>query len=276
MPQSTSQSGGFQMSTRSLTALVAAAVALACSSPEQKMLQNADARVDALFSAPAGVLCIQLIASAPSRTANRMFSVTPGQNTASLVMNGVPTGTVMFSGQAFDLACGFVDIATQPIWVADDVTLQVNPGPPVSVQLNFHARANATVGVNFTGDAYTVTTIAGMGTVPGTTDGVGAAARFAGPNNCALSADRTKLFVGDRNLGDAGGQGMAIRQVDLGTGAVTTLAGSLTELGTADGPGATARFSRLFSTALSGSILLIADRCAIRAMRTTPPFTVTT
>ncbi len=264
------------MSMRSFATLGAAALACACSGSAQKTLPVADARVDALFSSPAGVSCIQLIASAPSRTATRTFSVTPGQNTASLLLNGVPTGTVMFSGQAFNVACGLVDITTQPSWVADDVTLHVNPGPPISVQLNFHARTNANVGVNFAGDAYTVTTIAGTGTVPGTADGIGAAARFAGPNNCALSADRTKLFVGDRNDGDAGGFGMAIRQIDLATGAVTTIAGSLTALGTADGPGATARFSRLFSMALSGSNLLIADRCAIRSMSTTPPFNVTT
>jgi len=69
---------------------------------------------------------------------------------------------------------------------------------------------------------------------------------------------------------------MAIRQIDLATGAVTTIAGSLTALGTNDGPGATARFSRLFSMALSGSNLIIADRCAIRSVSTTPPFNVTT
>jgi hypothetical protein len=264
------------MKMRLVAALGAGALVCSCSGSDQKTVQSTDARVDALFSAPAGVSCIQLIATAPSRTANRMFSVTPGQNTTSLLMNGVPTGSVLFSGQAFSLACGFVDISTQPSWVADDVTLQVNPGPPISLQLNFHARTNANVGVNFTGDAYTVTTIAGTGTVAGTADGVGAAARFAGPNSCALSADRTKLFVGDRNDGSAGGLGMAIRQVDLATGAVTTLAGSLTVLGTADGPGATARFSRLFSMALSGTNLLIADRCAIRSMSTTPPFNVTT
>jgi hypothetical protein len=265
------------MSTRFLAALGAAAFVCSCNGSGQKAVQSADARVDALFNAPAGVPCIQLIATAPSRSANRMFSVTPGQNTSSLLLNAVPTGTVMFSGQAFDLACGFVDITTQPTWVADDVTLQVNPGPPVSVQLNFHARANANVGVNFSGDAYTVTTIAGTGTIPGITDGVGTGATFAGPNSAALSPDGTKLFIGDRNLGTVGNTlGMAIRQLDVATGQVTTVAGSLTATGTADGPGATARFNRLFSVAFSGTNLLIADSCAIRSMTTTPPFTVTT
>src|SRR5712691_11350782 len=39
---------------------------------------------------------------------------------------------------------------------------------------------------------------------------------------------------------------------------------------------ASARFSRTFSVVLSGNNLLIADRCAIRSMSTTPPFNVTT
>jgi hypothetical protein len=265
------------MTKRSLAALGAAALFCACSGSQEKSLPVTDARVDALFSSPAGVFCIQLVASAPSRTTTRTFSVLPGQNTASLMLNGVPTGTVMFSGQAFDTACGFVSLTTQPIWIADDLTVQVSPGPPTSVQLNFHARSNVNVGVNFGGDAYTVTTIAGLGGTPGTADGVAAGARFAGPNSAALSADRTKLFIGDRNF-DANGNtlGMAIRLVDLATGAVATVAGSLTASGTADGPGATARFNRLFSLALSGNNLIIADRCAIRSMSTATPFTVTT
>jgi hypothetical protein len=265
------------MSNRSLAALGAAVLVCACSASEQKPLPMTDARVDALFSTPTGVSCIQLIATTPTRSASKTFSVTPGQGTTALTFNAIPTGSVMFSGQAFDVPCGFVVPGSEPTWIADDLTLQVSAGPPVSVQLNFHAKGNAIVGANFTGDAYTVTTIAGAGGVPGTADGIGAAARFAGPNSAALSADRTKLFIGDRNLGTVGGvQGIAIRMVDLATGAVSTVAGSLTQVGTADGPGTTARFSRTFSVAFSGNNLLIADRCAIRSMSTTPPFNVTT
>ncbi len=267
------------MSMRLVAVLGAVALASACSSSsEQKMVQSTDASVGALFATPAQILCIQLIASAPARTVSRTFSVVPGQSTNALTMNGIPTGSVMFSGRAFDLQCGFVDLNTPPDWIADDLTVQVNPRPPVSVQLNFHARSNANVSANFGGDAYTVATISGVGGAPGATDAPsGALARFAGPNSLALSADRAKLFVGDRNDGDVGSvQGMAIRLVDVATGAVVTVAGSLTELGTADGPGATARFSRLFSVVLSGPNLIIADRCAIRSMSSTPPFTVTT
>jgi len=202
------------------------------------------------------------------------FSVSSGQTTAALTLNAIPTGSVLFSGLAFDVPCGFVVLTTEPTWVADSLTLQVSPGRPLRAA-QLHARTTAIVGVNFGGDAYTVTTIAGLGGAPGSADGVGAAARFAGPNSAALSADGTKLFVGDRNDGNIAALGMAIRQVDLATGAVSTIAGSLSALGTADGPGVNARFSRLFSVVVSGQPDH-RDRCAIRSMSTTPPFNVTT
>src|SRR5712671_1674711 len=149
------------MSKRSLAALGAAVLVCACSGSEQKTLPMTDARVNALFNTPTGVSCIQLIATTPTRSASKSFSVTPGQTTAGLTFNAIPTGAVMFSGVAFDVPCGFVVPGTEPTWIADDLTLQVSSGPPVPVQLNFHARGTATIGANFTGDAYTVTTIAG-------------------------------------------------------------------------------------------------------------------
>jgi hypothetical protein len=193
-------------------------------------------------------------------------------------MIGIPTGTVMFSGQAFNLACGLVDSSVVPSWVADDVTAQVDPNVVASVQLKFRGNGRANVGGNFVGNDYTVTTIAGMGGTFGSADGVGAAARFAGPNGLALSADGTTLFVDDRNFDPVTGLtlGMTIRTVNTATGLTTTVAGSATQSGTADGPGVNARFSRLFAVALSGTNLLIADRCAIRSMSTAAPYTVTT
>jgi hypothetical protein len=262
------------MTMRSFAAAGAAAAVCACSGSQQKPLQMSDARVNALFNAPNGVSCIELVASAPARTTAKTFDVTAGQSTTSLFMSGIPTGTVMFSGMAFNLSCGFVDATASPSWIADDVTMQVSSGPPVSVQLNFHAKGNANINANFTGDNYTATTIAGVGGSPGTSDNP---PRFAGPNDLALSADGNTLYVGDRNFDQSGLTiGMAIRSVDLRTGAVTTLAGSPNAFGTDDGPGASARFVRLFAIALSGSNLIISDRCAVRAMSTLAPYTVTT
>ncbi len=69
----------------------------------------------------------------------------------------------------------------------------------------------------------------------GFADGVGAAARFDGPDG--LAADGAgHLYVADMS-------NHRIRQIDLATGAVTTLAGS-GQRGFADGPAATAQFDR--------------------------------
>jgi hypothetical protein len=183
----------------------------------------------------------------------------------------------LFSGQAFDAPCGALDGSVLPSWVADDVTAKVNANTAASVQLKFRGKGSATVGGNFVGDDYTVTTLAGSGT-QGSADLTGAAALFEGPNGLALSADGTTLFVDDRNTDPVSGAnlGMTIRAIDTATGQVTTLAGSATQIGTTDGPGANARFVRLFSVALSGTDLLIADRCAIRKMSTAAPYNVTT
>jgi hypothetical protein len=269
--------GGFNMTIRFLAALSGAALACACSGSNPKMLPSSTVQVAALFTTPGGVICIKLVASNAMRSTSKTFSVTPGQSTVSLTMTGIPTGNVMFSGQAFNIACGFIDSSVVPTWVADDVTATVNANTAASVQLKFRGNGTANVGGNFVGDNYTVTTIAGAGT-QGSAAAPARSALFEGPNGLALSADGTTLFVDDRNFDPVtfATVGMTIRSVDTTTGQVTTLAGSATQSGTADGPGANARFSRLFAVALSGTNLLIADRCAIRSMSTSAPYTVTT
>ena len=64
----------------------------------------------------------------------------------------------------------------------------------------------------------TVTTLAGSGE-DGDADGAGAAAEFDYPRGLALSADGAMLFVADY-------YNHKIRQVDVATGTVTTLADS--------------------------------------------------
>ncbi len=79
-----------------------------------------------------------------------------------------------------------------------------------------------------------VTTIAGSPGVSGSTDGMGAAARFNGPSGLATDG-AGNLFVAD-------GDNHTIRRVDVATGLVTTIAGSPGVSGSADGTGTTARF----------------------------------
>jgi len=90
-------------------------------------------------------------------------------------------GSVDVLGAGLRSALGIRRSHHPPDWSPTTSPCRSTPVRPISVQLNFHARANATVGANFGGDAYTVTTIAGVGRVPGTRNGVGSLARFAGP-----------------------------------------------------------------------------------------------
>ena len=83
----------------------------------------------------------------------------------------------------------------------------------------------------------TVSTLAGSAGVAGSSDGVGAQARFSHP--AALVWDELgNLFVGDSG-------NYTIRKLDVTSGAVTTLAGSAGNAGSADGKGTEALFSSL-------------------------------
>jgi sugar lactone lactonase YvrE len=106
-----------------------------------------------------------------------------------------------------------------------------------------------------------VTTLVGSDESLGGTDGTGATATFNQPN--ALVEDLAgNLYVADTN-------NQTIRQVNIETGATTTLAGSLGVSGVADGRGAEARFDQPSGLAIDREgNLYIADmgNCTIRKM----------
>ena len=97
-----------------------------------------------------------------------------------------------------------------------------------------------------------VTTVAGAARKSGTTDGVGAAARFERP--IGLAADAAgNLYVGDH-------LNFAVRKVAIATGAVTTIAGTGAQ-GAGDGPAASATFTGPAGVALDGAgNLYLADQ----------------
>jgi sugar lactone lactonase YvrE len=79
-----------------------------------------------------------------------------------------------------------------------------------------------------------VTTIAGTAGLSGSNDGVGAAARFDGPDG--VTGDGAgNLYVSDS-------RSSTIRKLDLATGAVTTIAGTAGVSGSVDGFGSAAQF----------------------------------
>lgn len=98
-----------------------------------------------------------------------------------------------------------------------------------------------------TGD---VTTIAGSAGSSGATDDTGTTARFSLPTG--ITTDGTNLFVTDYG-------NMTVRKVVISTGAVTTIAGSAGSIGSTDGAGTSARFSKVGGITTDGAKLFVSD-----------------
>lgn len=101
-----------------------------------------------------------------------------------------------------------------------------------------------------------ITTLAGALGQAGAVDGTGSDARFKYP--LGLSTDGVNLYVADYS-------NHAIRKVEIASGVVTTLAGTLStpptygQVNTATGPGSDAKFYYPYSTATDGSVVYVAD-----------------
>jgi len=96
-----------------------------------------------------------------------------------------------------------------------------------------------------------VTTLAGSASNPAdAVDGTGSAARFSNPQG--IATDGTSLFVTDSGNN-------TIRKIVIGTGAVTTLAGSAGNPGWANGTGGFARFSGPYAITTDGRNLYVTE-----------------
>ncbi|MBL7990637.1 MAG: IPT/TIG domain-containing protein, partial [Candidatus Kapabacteria bacterium] len=89
-----------------------------------------------------------------------------------------------------------------------------------------------------------VTTLAGSGT-GGFADGFGVAAQFNLPTSVGVESSTGNVYVADS-------QNFRIRKINIGTGEVTTIAGSAIS-GTADGTGAAAQFINPIGCSIDGS-----------------------
>ena len=96
-----------------------------------------------------------------------------------------------------------------------------------------------------------VTTLAGTPDARGSTDGIGAAARFDGPSSLASDGAGHIYVVDKQNAATIGG--LIIRQIDVATGAVATLAGAA-----CSAVGAPVQFRKLTGLASAGAGLLYA------------------
>jgi sugar lactone lactonase YvrE len=208
----------------------------------------------AIAIVPTGVRCIQITA-AGDPTVTQSFSVSAGTNTSPgsmrLTVGGLPLGAVDFSGNAYSQGCSAISFGN-PAWVSNTVSTVISPTIPVDVTLEFRPNVSAGIGADFGGDAFrTVTTVAGSGAA-GSKDDVGTKASFNFPEGIALDA-AGHLYVADA-------RNSTIRAIDPLTFAVTTFAGSASQVGSADGPLASARFAHPTSIAADkAGNLFVAD-----------------
>jgi sugar lactone lactonase YvrE len=153
-------------------------------------------------------------------------------------------------------------------------------GPGPAARFNApHAVVVDAAGIVYVADTYNhtirkimptgaVTTLAGQPGQKGGTDGAGPAARFRHPSGLALDAERT-LYVADNG-------NHTIRKVTA-TGLVSTLAGQAGHKGSADGPGAVARFDVPGGVAVDASgMVYVADYFNSTIRQITPLGEVTT
>lgn len=96
----------------------------------------------------------------------------------------------------------------------------------------------------------TVSTVAGKATSYGLANGIGASARFDGPEG--ITTDGTNLYVTDS-------RNNTIRKVVISTGEVSTIAGTAGNGGSADGTGPSASFFRPIGITTDGTNLYVAD-----------------
>ncbi len=95
-----------------------------------------------------------------------------------------------------------------------------------------------------------VATLAGSAGALGDADGIGTLARFYTP--FGITTNGTSLYVADTG-------NSTIRKIDIATGTVSTLAGSPTVTGSADGTGTAASFYTPFGVTMFGTSLYVAD-----------------
>jgi hypothetical protein len=100
---------------------------------------------------PAQVACVRVTVFGQTATAQRPFSVTPGQSSI-LSMAALPTGQVNFLGEAFNIACGSVNTSSVASWTSDLTPAVLVPGSTTNIGLTLRRSGNANVDVEFVDD----------------------------------------------------------------------------------------------------------------------------
>jgi hypothetical protein len=127
-------------------ALLAAAGTAGCDAGEDADGDVSSATL-AIVTVPSDVRCIRVTAQG-NRTLTRTFSATPGSS-ASMTVNNIPVGSVLFSADAFSSDCANVGSSTVPTWTSEPVTVQISAGAVASVPLIMRRPARASISVDF-------------------------------------------------------------------------------------------------------------------------------
>jgi hypothetical protein len=116
---------------------------------EEEALGSAEIQITQV---PADVSCIRIVAAGSSRVSQQSFDVAAGQSSV-LAMQGLPTGAVTFSGDAFPTPCSQVGSMSTPTYIADPVVAQVQLPQITQVTLPMRRNGRAGVSVDFETDA---------------------------------------------------------------------------------------------------------------------------
>jgi hypothetical protein len=103
-----------------------------------------------LTQAPSTVRCLRMTVQG-TRMLTRSFDLAAGAN-APLDLDGLPTGVVSFSGDAFDTGCARVAASASPSWISDVTTVRIMPGAVASVALLMRRNGQADVSVDWAKD----------------------------------------------------------------------------------------------------------------------------
>lgn len=107
--------------------------------------------VVAITSVPTGVQCVSITATG-SRAVTSTFTVMTGQ-AATLSMQGLPTGSVTFTGNAFAATCPAVLPSDVPTFVGVPTVAQLSTASVTQVTLPMAKNGRASVTVDFEGDS---------------------------------------------------------------------------------------------------------------------------
>jgi hypothetical protein len=97
------------------------------------------------LTAPDGVPSVKVTFKGPSRAVDRCVRV---DGATATTLRGLPTGSIVVGAGAYTSN----DCSGEPIWVAEDQTIQLPNGQPVAIQLVFHPNGTVRITARYVDD----------------------------------------------------------------------------------------------------------------------------